>query len=137
MSEEIEWLDEELTNLTVELSEHLKELSSRTGQKLSKGNREDKVDLRPPSRLLLLVITDDKPSSQMISCPGDLWSAAMQHSLFLTGAGTLSWQFGLINDRLSRAKDVLSSYRVELRGVLKEVGKGTYAEYDAKGKEHK
>ena len=46
-------------------------------------------------------------------------------------------QLAFINDRLSRAKDVLSSYRVELRGVLKEVGKGTYAEYDAKGKEHK
>jgi hypothetical protein len=64
----------------------------------------------------------------------------MQHSLSLTGARALrplSWQFGLINDRLSRAKDVLASYRVELRAVLKEVGKGTFAEYDAKGKEHK
>ena len=50
---------------------------------------------------------------------------------------TRSLQLSFVNDRLSRAKDVLSSYRVELRGVLKEVGKGTYAEYDAKGKEHK
>lgn len=43
MSEEIEWLDEELTNLTTELTEQLKELTSRTGKKLSKGNRDDKV----------------------------------------------------------------------------------------------
>lgn len=48
MSEEIEWLDEELTNLTAELTEQLKELTSRTGKKLSKGNRDDKV-LRPAS----------------------------------------------------------------------------------------
>ena len=47
MCEEIEWLDEELTNLTAELSEHLKELSSKTGKKLSKGNRDDKVE--PPA----------------------------------------------------------------------------------------
>jgi hypothetical protein len=38
---------------------------------------------------------------------------------------------------MSRAKDVLSSYKVELRQVLKEVGKGTFAEYDQKGKQHK
>ena len=46
-------------------------------------------------------------------------------------------QFAFINDRVARAKDVLSSYKVELRQVLKEVGKGTWAEYEAKGKEHK
>ena len=53
------------------------------------------------------------------------------------GAMRVAMQFSFINDRVLRAKDVLSSYRVELRQVLKEVGKGTFAEYDAKGKEHK
>eukprot|EP00277_Geminigera_cryophila_P002194 CAMPEP_0179423776 /NCGR_PEP_ID=MMETSP0799-20121207/11204_1 /TAXON_ID=46947 /ORGANISM="Geminigera cryophila, Strain CCMP2564" /LENGTH=113 /DNA_ID=CAMNT_0021198121 /DNA_START=48 /DNA_END=386 /DNA_ORIENTATION=- len=84
--EEIEWLDEELTNLTTELTEKLKEVTSRDAKKLSKGVREDK--------------------------------------------------FSFIADRLSRSKDVLSSYRVELRQVLKEVGKGTFAEYDGRGKVH-
>ena len=46
-------------------------------------------------------------------------------------------QFQYINDRMGRAKDVLASYRVELRQVLKDVGKGTFAEYDGKGKVHK
>jgi hypothetical protein len=46
-------------------------------------------------------------------------------------------QFAYIVDRLARAKDVLATYRVELRTVMKEVGKGTWAEYDGKGKEHK
>jgi len=41
--EEIEWLDEELTNLTTELTEKLKEVTSRDSKKLSKGVREDKV----------------------------------------------------------------------------------------------
>jgi len=41
--EEIEWLDEELTNLTTELTEKLKEVTSRDAKKLSKGVREDKV----------------------------------------------------------------------------------------------
>jgi hypothetical protein len=46
-------------------------------------------------------------------------------------------QFAYIIDRLARAKDVLATYRVELRTVMKEVGKGTWTEYDGKGKEHK
>ena len=43
MAEEIEWLDEELCNLTKELTDQLAALTSREGKKLSKADRDDKV----------------------------------------------------------------------------------------------
>ena len=46
-------------------------------------------------------------------------------------------QFAEIDERFARVKDVLASYKVELRQVLKEVGKGTFKEFDEKGKVHK
>jgi hypothetical protein len=42
-TEEIEWLDEELTNGYTELDAKVKELRSSAGKKLSKGARDDKV----------------------------------------------------------------------------------------------
>ena len=45
MCEEIEWLDEELTNLTAELTEEAKQITSKEFKKLSKGARADKVCL--------------------------------------------------------------------------------------------
>jgi len=43
MAEEIEWLDEELANLTVELGEKIKEITSAAGKKLGRSAREDRV----------------------------------------------------------------------------------------------
>lgn len=43
MAEEIEWLDEELTNIHAELTGKLGDITSRDGKKLSKGARDDKV----------------------------------------------------------------------------------------------
>ena len=57
--------------------------------------------------------------------------ARCARNLMRVFAATL--QHAFVSDRMARAKDVLSSYRVELRQVLKDVGKGTFAEYDAKG----
>mmetsp|Transcript_28860 Transcript_28860/g.60607 ORF Transcript_28860/g.60607 Transcript_28860/m.60607 type:complete len:206 (-) Transcript_28860:1435-2052(-) len=41
-----------------------------------------------------------------------------------------------LQDRVNRSKDVLASFRVELREVLKEAGRATYSDYEAKGKVH-
>ena len=38
-------------------------------------------------------------------------------------------QHAFVSDRMARAKDVLSSYRVELRQVLKDVGKFTSSKH--------
>jgi len=66
-----------------------------------------------------------------------LVSVSVSVSHLLLRVSMFGYQFSFIADRLSRSKDVLSSYRVELRQVLKEVGKGTFAEYDGRGKVHK
>jgi len=64
-------------------------------------------------------------------------SVSIYVSHLLLRVSMFGYQFSFIADRLSRSKDVMSSYRVELRQVLKEVGKGTFAEYDGRGKAHK
>ena len=43
MAEEIEWLDEELVNLTQEIGERIKEITSAAGKKLGKSAREERV----------------------------------------------------------------------------------------------
>mmetsp|Transcript_21173 Transcript_21173/g.58362 ORF Transcript_21173/g.58362 Transcript_21173/m.58362 type:complete len:220 (-) Transcript_21173:709-1368(-) len=41
-----------------------------------------------------------------------------------------------IQERMTRAKDVYSNYRMELREVLKECGRATYSQYEQAGHKH-
>ena len=60
-TEEIEWLDEELTNGYTELDAKVKELRSSAGQKLSKGARDDKVRCFCLCIQLACLATNDPP----------------------------------------------------------------------------
>ena len=60
-TEEIEWLDEELTNGYTELDAKVKELRSSAGKKLSKGARDDKVRCFCLCIQLACLATNDPP----------------------------------------------------------------------------
>ena len=71
-TEEIEWLDEELTNGYTELDAKVKELRSAAGKKLSKAARDDKVRCFRLCIQLACLATNDPPSSRLcwlLSCP--------------------------------------------------------------------
>ena len=65
-TEEIEWLDEELTNGYTELDAKVKELRSSAGKKLSKGARDDKVRCFCLCIQLVCLASNDPPSSALV-----------------------------------------------------------------------